>query len=76
METLDVRASARYIPVAPQKVRLVLDIVRGMDVIDAMSTLTFTPKAAAKPVYDEFEKEAGKAWAEKVYRVVDGGYAN
>jgi len=33
-------------------------------------------KAAAKPVYDEFEKEAGKAWAEKVYRVVDGGYAN
>ena len=25
---------------------------------------------------DEFEKEAGKAWAEKVYRVVDGGYAN
>ncbi|MFN2147329.1 MAG: 50S ribosomal protein L22 [Anaerolineales bacterium] len=51
METLDVRASARYIPMAPQKVRLVLDLVRGMDVVGAMETLTFTPKAAARPVY-------------------------
>ena len=33
-------------------------------------------KAAAKPVYDSFEQEAGKEWAEKVYRVVAGGYAN
>jgi len=50
-ETLDVRAKARYIPMSPQKVRLVLDLVRGMDVIEAMDTLSFTPKAAAKPVY-------------------------
>jgi len=50
-ETLDVRASAHYIPMSPQKVRLVLDLVRGMDVIDAMDTLNFTPKAAAKPVF-------------------------
>jgi C4-dicarboxylate-binding protein DctP len=33
-------------------------------------------KAAAKPVYDAFVEEAGKEWAEKVFRVVNGGYAN
>lgn len=32
-------------------------------------------KAAAKPVYDAFVEEAGKEWAEKVFRVVEGGYA-
>jgi large subunit ribosomal protein L22 len=50
-DALDVRASVHYIQMSPQKVRLVLDLVRGMDVIEAMDTLTFTPKAAAKPVY-------------------------
>jgi large subunit ribosomal protein L22 len=50
-DALDVRASVRYIPMSPQKVRLVLDLVRGMDVIEAMDTLRFTPKAAAKPVF-------------------------
>lgn len=33
-------------------------------------------KAAAKPVYDAFIEEAGKEWAEKVFRVVNGGYAS
>jgi large subunit ribosomal protein L22 len=50
-DALDVRASVHYIQMSPQKVRLVLDLVRGMDVIEAMDTLIFTPKAAAKPVY-------------------------
>jgi len=33
-------------------------------------------KAAAKPVYDAFIQDAGKKWADQVFRVVDGGYAN
>lgn len=32
-------------------------------------------KKAAKPVYDSFIEEAGKDWANKVFRVVEGGYA-
>lgn len=32
-------------------------------------------KKAAKPVYDAFIKDAGKDWADKVFRVVEGGYA-
>jgi large subunit ribosomal protein L22 len=45
-----VRATARFIQMSPQKVRLVVDMVRGRDVIEALDMLRFTPKAAAKPV--------------------------
>jgi large subunit ribosomal protein L22 len=46
----EVRATAKYIPVSAQKVRLVLDLVRGEDVDDALAVLAFTPKRAAKDV--------------------------
>lgn len=46
----EVRASARYTPVSPQKVRLVLDLVRNKDVDEALSILEFTPKRAAHHV--------------------------
>lgn len=49
-EGLDVRATHRYLPISPQKVRLVLDLIRGADVLQAMQTLEFTKKAAARPV--------------------------
>jgi large subunit ribosomal protein L22 len=47
---MEVRAVAKYIRMSPRKVRLVVDLVRGMDVDEALDTLRFTPKAAAKPV--------------------------
>jgi large subunit ribosomal protein L22 len=50
-DAMEIRASARYIPMSPQKVRLVVDLVRGMDVTEALDLLRFTNKAAAKPVY-------------------------
>lgn len=46
----EVRATAKYIPVSAQKVRLVLDLVRGEDVDDALAVLEFTPKRAARDV--------------------------
>lgn len=33
-------------------------------------------QAAAKPVYDSFIEESGKQWADKIFRVANGGYAN
>jgi len=51
IDTVDVRAKVRYVPISPQKVRLVIDLVRGMNVVEAMSALRFEQKAAAKPVY-------------------------
>ncbi len=50
-EAIEVRASTKYISMSPQKVRLVLDLVRGLEVNEALDTLRFVPKAAAKPVY-------------------------
>lgn len=35
---------------SPQKVRLVLDKIRGLDVVSAMHELEFTHKAAAGPI--------------------------
>lgn len=46
----EIRAHARYIPLSSQKVRLVLDEVRGKDVLDAMNVLRFMPNRAAAPV--------------------------
>ena len=46
----EIRASAKYVPISPQKVRLVLDLVRGKDVDEALSILEFTPKRAARHV--------------------------
>ncbi len=50
VEQIDVRATARYVPMSPQKVRLVVDLIRGRDVNEAMDILRYTPKAAATPV--------------------------
>ena len=47
----EVRAKARYVPMSAQKVRLVIDQVRGKSVDEALSMLSFMPQYAAKPVY-------------------------
>jgi len=47
----EVRAVARYVPMSAQKVRLVIDQVRGMNADAALDQLSFMPQAAAKPVY-------------------------
>ena len=46
----DIFAQARFISVSPQKVRLVADLVRGKDVVEAMDVLRFTQNKAARPV--------------------------
>ena len=45
-----VRASARYLRVAPRKARLVADQVRGMPVPDARELLAFSPRGAAEDI--------------------------
>jgi large subunit ribosomal protein L22 len=46
----DIRARARFVLQAPQKVRLVIDLVRGKPATEALELLRFTSKAAAGPV--------------------------
>lgn len=47
---METRAVARYIWIAPRKVRLVADLVRGKGVNDALAILRFAPQSAAQPV--------------------------
>jgi len=63
--SLTVRASARHIPMSPRKVRLVVDLVRGLPVPAALAALQFTPKAAAGPVAKLIASAAANA--EEVY---------
>ena len=44
-------AIARHVRMSPTKVRRVVDLVRGMDVKDALVALKFAPQAASEPVY-------------------------
>ena len=46
----DVKAVLRNLPMPPHKVRLVIDLVRGASVNEALSRLQFVPKASAKPI--------------------------
>jgi large subunit ribosomal protein L22 len=50
VEATDIYASVRFVPMSPQKVRRVIDLVRGMDANNALDVLQFTQNAAAKPV--------------------------
>lgn len=43
----EVAAQLRNNPIAPRKMRLVIDLIRGMEVDHALNVLKFTPKAGA-----------------------------
>ena len=45
-----VKATAKYIRIAPRKVRIVMNLVRGKSVADALAILKFTPKVGADAV--------------------------
>ena len=50
MAGVEVRAVARHIRMSPQKVRRVLDTIRGKPVSEALSILRFLPHKATVPV--------------------------
>jgi large subunit ribosomal protein L22 len=45
---MEATATLKYLKSSPQKVRLIVDLVRGKKVEEALSILRFTKKAAAK----------------------------
>ncbi len=47
---MDVKASLKSLRMAPRKVRLVIDTVRGLPALQAEINLKFVPKAASRPV--------------------------
>ena len=54
-------ASARFVRVAPLKARRVVDMVRGMNVDEALALLQFAPQAASETVYKVLESAVANA---------------
>jgi large subunit ribosomal protein L22 len=58
---MEVRAVAKNVRRSPQKVRLVVDTVRGRSVNEALAMLRFMPQAAARDVYKVVKSAASNA---------------
>ena len=56
-----VRASSRYVRVAPRKARLVADQVRGLHIDQARALLQFSPRGAAQDIGKLIESAASNA---------------
>ena len=54
-------AIAKQVRISATKSRRVVDLVRGMDVSDALDTLKFAPQAASDPVYKVVASAAANA---------------
>ena len=56
-----VRASSRYVRVAPRKARLIADQVRGLHIEKARALLRFSPRSAAMDIHKLIESAASNA---------------
>jgi len=56
-----VRASARYVRIAPRKARLIADQVRGMHIEKARALLQFSPRGAAQDIHKLIDSAAANA---------------
>ncbi|WP_081684243.1 50S ribosomal protein L22 [Granulicoccus phenolivorans] len=64
-------AIARHVRMSPTKVRRVVDVVRGMDVTEALAVLRFAPQAAAEPVAKVIASAASNAENTESLRAAD-----
>jgi ribosomal protein L22 len=56
-----VRASARYVRIAPRKARLIADQVRGLHIEKARALLQFSPRGAAEDIHKLIDSAAANA---------------
>jgi len=60
-EVFEVKAIARHVPISTQKVRLVVNTVRGLEAGKALDTLRFMPQRAAEQVFKLIESAVANA---------------
>ncbi|NTW87580.1 MAG: 50S ribosomal protein L22 [Desulfobulbaceae bacterium] len=58
---MEAKAVGKYIRISPQKARLVADVVRGMGVDQAITTLRFMPKKGAGIIKKVLESAVANA---------------
>lgn len=54
-------ATAKYVRISPDKVRIVLALIRGRSVAEAMAILQTTPKAASEAIFKVLNSAAANA---------------
>lgn len=64
-------ATAKHVRIAPDKVRVVLALIRGRSVTEAMAILQATPKAACEPIFKVLASAAANAEHNKGLSVDD-----
>ena len=52
INNIEVKASSRHLQISPQKVRLVINLVRGMDAYQALEVLNYLPNNLFKSEKD------------------------
>jgi large subunit ribosomal protein L22 len=67
--SIEAHAVARHVRMSPQKARLVVDLIRGQKAQDALQSLRYTPKRAAKHI----EKVLRSAIANAERKAEDAG---
>ena len=58
---MEIHAKARFVRMSPRKVRLVIDVVRGLPLERALAQLSLMKKEAAEPVYKLIQSAAANA---------------
>ena len=75
---MEAKAEAKFLRIAPRKVQIVCDLIRGKDANTAMAILMATPKAATEPLAkllksacanaeNNFSMDPDKLYISKVY---------
>ena len=47
---MEAKAVAKYIRIAPRKIRVVMDLIRGKNIGEAFAILKYTPKVGAEVI--------------------------
>ena len=71
MENNTVKAQGKYIRQSPYKMRLVLNLIRGLKVQDALNVLSFTKRKAAREIKQVLESALANAEANYNLNVSD-----
>jgi large subunit ribosomal protein L22 len=58
---VEVKAVSRYVRISPRKVRIVIDLIRGKSVNEALAILKFVPKRASLPIAKTIKSAAANA---------------
>ena len=66
---MEAKAVAKYVRIAPRKVRVVMDLIRGKNVADAFAILKFTPKVGAEVIEKVLKSAVANASATFLPRI-------